>query len=65
MSEVRVIQINESVFAENDRAAERIRRQMTDQQLRCNSNNTVMTQQQDNNYGSAATCSYRTAVKRR
>lgn len=31
MSEVRVIQINESVFAENDRAAERIRRQMTDQ----------------------------------
>ena len=31
MSEVRVIQINESVFAENDRAAERIRQQMTDQ----------------------------------
>ena len=31
MSEVRVIQINESVFAENDRTAELIRKQLTDQ----------------------------------
>ncbi|MBR4474717.1 MAG: hydrogenase nickel incorporation protein HypB [Oscillospiraceae bacterium] len=31
MSEVRVIQINESVFAENDRTAELLRNRMTDQ----------------------------------
>ena len=31
MSEVRVIQINESVFAENDRTAELIRKRLTDQ----------------------------------
>ena len=31
MSEVRVIQINESVFAENDRSAELIRRRLTEQ----------------------------------
>ena len=31
MSEVKVIQINESLFAENDRAAERIRNQLTRQ----------------------------------
>ncbi len=31
MSEVKVIQINESVFAENDRTAERIRKQLSDQ----------------------------------
>ncbi len=31
MSEVRVIQINESVFAENDRTAEHIRKRMTEQ----------------------------------
>ena len=31
MSEVRVIQINESIFASNDRSAEAIRRQLTEQ----------------------------------
>ena len=31
MSEIRVIQINESVFAENDRTAEIIRKRMTEQ----------------------------------
>ena len=31
MSEVRVIQINESIFAENGRDAQRIREQMTRQ----------------------------------
>ena len=31
MSEVRVIQVNESVFAENDRSAELIRRRLTEQ----------------------------------
>ena len=31
MSEVKVIQINESVFAQNDRAAELIRKKLTEQ----------------------------------